>query len=95
MAVEGREGSTRKQRRLPFPEDFGERLARLLKMAELSPQELAELVGVTEPTVRRWLRGGVPKGFNYMGIMQLARGVPGGFNLMLYGDPESEGEPAE
>ena len=91
MAVEGREGSTRKQRGTPFPEDFGERLARLLKMAELSPQELAELVGVTEPTVRRWLRGGVPKGFNYMGIMQLAWGVPGGFNLMLYGDPESEG----
>ena len=95
MAVEGREGSTRKQRGPPFPEDFGERLERLLKMAELSPQELAELVGVTEPTVRRWLRGGVPKGFNYMGIMQLAWGVPGGFNLMLYGDPESEGEPAK
>ena len=87
MAVEGREGSTRKQRRTPFPEDLGERLERLLKMAEL--------LGVTEPTVRRWLRGGVPKGFNYMGIMQLAWGVPGGFNLMLYGDPESEGEPAE
>ena len=95
MAVEGREGSTGKQQRPPFPEDFGERLERLLKMAELSPQELAELLGVTEPTVRRWLRGGVPKGFNYMGIMQLARGVPGGFNLMLYGDPESEGEPAK
>ena len=87
MAVEGREGSTGKQQRPPFPEDFGERLERLLKMAEL--------LGVTELTVRRWLRGGVPKGFNYMGIMQLARGVPGGFNLMLYGDPESEGEPAK
>ncbi len=62
MAVEGREGSTGKQRRTPFPEDFGERLERLLKMAELSPQELAELLGVTEPTVRRWLRGGVPRG---------------------------------
>ena len=95
MTVEGHEGSTRKQRSPPFPEDFGERLERLLKMAELSPQELAELLGVTEPTVRRWLRGGVPKGFNYMGIMQLARDVPGGLNLMLHGDPESEGEPAK
>ena len=92
MAVEGREGSTRKQRRPPFPEDFGERLERLLKMAELSPQELAELLGVTEPTVRRWLRGGEPKGFNYLAIMRLARGVPGGLNLMLHGDPESEGD---
>ena len=92
MAVEGREGSTRRQRRTPFPEDFGERLERLLKMAELSPQELAELLGVTEPTVRRWLRGGEPKGFNYLAIMKLARGVPGGLNLMLYGDPESEGD---
>ena len=67
MAVEGREGSTGKQRRTPFPEDFGERLERLLKMAELSPQELAELLGVTEPTVRRWLRGGVPKGYQLHG----------------------------
>ena len=92
MAVEGREGSTRKRRQSPFPEDFGERLERLLKMAELSPQELAELLGVTEPTVRRWLRGGVPKGFNYLAIVTLARGVPGGLNLMLHGDPESEGD---
>ena len=43
MAVQGREGSTRKQGRPPFPEDFGELLEPLLKMAELSPQELAEL----------------------------------------------------
>ncbi len=93
MAVKGREGSAGKQRRTPFPEDFGERLERLLKMVELSPQELAELLGVTEPTVRRWLRGGEPKGFSYMAILKLARGVPGGFNLMLHGDPESEVEP--
>ena len=93
MTVEGHEGSTRKHRRPPFPEDFGERLERLLKMAELSPQELAELLGVKEPTVRRWLRGGEPKGFNYLAIVTLARDVPGGLNLMLHGDPESEGEP--
>ena len=48
-----------------------------------------------EPTVRRWLKGGEPKGFNYLAILKLARGVPGGLNLMLHGDPESEGEPAE
>ena len=63
-----------------------------MKMAELSPQKLAELLGVTEPTVPRWLRGGEPKGFNYLAIMTLARGVPGGFELMLYGDAGSEGE---
>ena len=62
MAVEGREGSTRKQRRPPFPEDFGERLERLMKMAELSRRDLAELFGVTERTVQKWLRGGVPSG---------------------------------
>ena len=92
MAVEGREGSTRKQRRPPFPEDFGERLERLMKMAELSRRDLAELFGVTERTVQKWLRGGVPSGGSYWGIMQLARGVPGGFELMLYGDAGSEGE---
>ena len=92
MAVDGRKGSAGERGCALWPEDFGERLERLLKMAELSPQELAELLGVTEPTVRRWLRGGEPKGFNYLAIMKLARGVPGGFNLMLHGDPESEVE---
>ena len=63
-----------------------------MKMAELSRRDLAELFGVMERTVQKWLRGGVPSGGSYWGIMQLARGVPGGFELMLYGDAGSEGE---
>ena len=31
-------------------------------------------------------------GFNFLGIMEGARAVPGGLNLILYGDPESEGD---
>ena len=30
-------------------------------------------------------------GGNYWGIMTLARGIPGGFELMLYGEGGSEG----
>ena len=92
MAVEGREGSLEERRRPLWPDDFGERLERLLKMADLSRRDLAERLGVTEGTVQKWLKGGEPKGFNFLGIMEVARAVPGGLNLMLYGDPESEGD---
>ena len=76
----------------PFPGDFGERLEGLKELSGMSWGEFAELLGVTERTVQKWLRGGVPSGGSYWGIMQLARGVPGGFELMLYGDAGSEGE---
>ena len=42
-------------------------------------------------TVQKWLRGGKPSGGSYWGIMQLARGVPGGFELMLYQADEKWG----
>ncbi len=92
MAVEGREGSAEKGRGgPPFPEDFGERLKRLMAMADLSRQDLARLFGVTERTVQKWLNGGTPSGGSYWGIMTLARGIPGGFDLMLYGDAGLDG----
>ena len=91
MAVEGREGRIEEYRPPAWPEDFGQRLERLMKMAELSRQDLAELFGVTERTVQKWLSGGKPSGGNYWGIMKLARGIPGGFELMLHGDTGSNG----
>ena len=95
MAIEGREGGAEKRRGgPPFPEGFGERLERLMAMADLSRQDLARLFGVTERTVQKWLNGGTPSGGNYWGIMTLARGIPGGFELMLHGDA-SRGSGAE
>ena len=86
MAVEGREGSIEDFRPPSWPEDFPQRLERLLEMTDLSRQDLARGLGVTERTVQRWLRGGGrPKGGSYYGILQLSRTVPGGFELMIYG----------
>ena len=39
MAVEGREGSAEEQSRALWPEDFGERLQRLMEMARLSRRD--------------------------------------------------------
>ena len=86
MAIEGHEGSIEDFRPPPWPEDFPQRLERLLEMVGLSKQDLARSLGVTEGTVQTWLRGGArPKGGSYYGIVQLSRSVPGGFELMLYG----------
>lgn len=71
----------------PFwPEDFGERLEHLLKLGDLSWQELAELLGVTERTVMKWSRGRKPSSSNFWAIMELSQDVPTGFKLMLYGE---------
>ncbi len=86
MAVEGREGSIEDSRPPGWPEDFPQRLERLLDMVDMSRQDLARFLGVTERTVQRWLSGGGrPKGGNYYAIVQLSRTVPGGFDLMIFG----------
>lgn len=96
MAVEGRAGHLENWRPPPWPEDFPQRLERLLEMAELSRRDLARFLGVTERTVQKWLAGeGRPKGGSFYGIVQISRGVPGGLDLMLYGmglsDADGEG----
>ncbi len=89
MAVEGRKGSIRDRL---WPDDFGERLERLMEMAGLSRQELAQGMGVTERTVQKWLDGGMPTGANFWGIAELARRVPGGMELILHGKAGADGE---
>ena len=74
-----------------WPEDFGERVGRLLKMAGLSRRDLAEFVGVTEGTVGKWLKGAIPAGPNFLGIVELASTVPGGFDLIMYGEAGEQG----
>ena len=75
----------------PWPEDFGERLEGLKKLAGLSWREMAELLGVTDRGALKWRRGGKPSAANFLAIMELARGVPGGYELMLYGNDGAEG----
>ena len=85
MAIEER-NRTLDYRPPPWPEDFGERLEDLKELAGLSWVEMAELLGVTDRGALKWRRGGRPSAANLLAIMELARGVPGGYELMLYGD---------
>ena len=74
----------------PFPEDFGERLEGLKEMVGVSWGEFAERVGVTERGMLKWRRGGPPSGAYLWAIIELARELPGGYDLMMYGDDGTE-----
>ena len=89
MVIEER-NRTLNYRTPPFPEDFGIRLERLKEMTGLSWAEFAELLGVTQRGLLKWRRGGPPSGAYLWAILDLASGVPGGFELMLYGDDGAE-----
>ena len=73
----------------PFPEDFGQRLEGLKELSGLSWGEFAELLGVTQRGLLKWRRGGPPSGAYFWAIMEVARDLPGGFELMMDGDAGS------
>ncbi len=91
MAVEGREGMAEEHGCALWPEDYGERLEGFLEMAGLSRRDLAERLGVTESAVSGWLDGAEPTGGEVWALMNLARGVPGGFELLLHGRAGNHG----
>ena len=66
-----------------FPEDFGERLARLTELAGLSWEEFAQRLGVENDRVTEWRTGTIPTGGEVWHIMRLALSVPGGWDVML------------
>ena len=74
----------------PFPEDFGERLEGLKEMVGVSWGEFAERVGVTERGMLKWRRGGPSSGAYLWSIIELARDVPDGYDLIMYGDDGTE-----
>ena len=74
----------------PFPKDFGERLEGLKEMVGVSWGEFAERLGVTERGMLKWRRGGPPSGAYLWAIIELARELPGGYDLMMYGDDGTE-----
>ncbi len=73
-----------------FPEDFGERLEGLKDLSGLSWGEFAERLGVTQRGLAKWRRGGPPSGAYLWTIIELARELPGGYDLMMYGDDGTE-----
>lgn len=70
----------------PFPNDFGERLERLKELSGLSWGEFAERLSVTQRGLAKWRNGGPPSGAYFWGILKLAREIPGGHDLIMYGD---------
>ena len=50
---------------------------------------MADLVGVTDRGALKWRRGGRPSAANLLAIMELARDIPGGYELMVNGDSEA------
>ena len=70
----------------PFPEDFGERLESLKELSGLSWGEFAERLSVTQRGPSRWRRGGRPSGAYLCAIVELAREVQGGYDLIMYGE---------
>ena len=70
----------------PFPEDFGERLERLKELTGLPWGEVAERLGVTQRGLAKWRNGGPPSGAYFWAILELAREIPGGYDLIMYGD---------
>ena len=69
-----------------LPEDFAERLDRLKRASGLSWDAFAEAVGVERKQVLRWRRGPEPSGSAYHALVELARWIPGGIEILLGDD---------
>ena len=74
----------------PWPEDFPQRLQRLREMAGVSWKQMAERLGVTDRGALKWRREGRPSAANLLAILELAREIPGGYDLIMYGDDGTE-----
>ena len=85
MAIRERK-RTLNNRPPPFPEDFGERLEDLKELSGLSWGEFAECLSVTQRGLSKWRNGGPPSGAYFWAIIELARDLPGGIELILDGD---------
>ena len=92
MVAEEHHGNTDEEGCSLWPEDFGERLQRFMEMAGLSQRDLTEGLGATEEMVGDWLRGVEATAGYVHAMFLLARGVPGGFDVLLYGHVRDEGE---
>ena len=66
-----------------FPEDFGERLERLIELAGLSREEFAERLGIEYERVAEWFDGAILTGGEVWHVARLAWSVPGGLEVIL------------
>ena len=68
-----------------FPEDFGERLERLIGLAGLSREEFAERLGIEHDRVVEWFNGAILTGGEVWHVARLAWSVTGGLEIIVHG----------
>ena len=66
-----------------LPEDFVQRLTRLKDASGLTWDDLSEALGVELKQVLRWLKGTEPCGGAYHSLVELARWIPGGLDILM------------
>ena len=66
----------------PWPDDYPQRLERLIELAGLPWEEFAERLGVEHARVMEWHGGTIPTGGEVWHITRLAMSVPGGIEVM-------------
>ena len=67
----------------PFPEDFSERLERLIELAGLSRVEFAQRLGIEYNRVAQWFHGAVLTGGEVWHVARLAYSIPGGMAIII------------
>lgn len=72
----------------PFPEDFDERLERLIELAGLSREEFAERLGFEYDRVAEWFEGAELTGGEVWHVARFAWSIPGGLETIVPGANE-------
>ena len=67
----------------PFPEDFSERLERLIELADLSRDEFAQRLGIDYERVVQWFDGAVLTGGEVWHVARLVYSIPGGMAIII------------
>ena len=69
-----------------LPEDFPERIEGLRLATGLSREAFAHCLSVDPRQLRQWMRGTKPRGDGLFALFTMASRLPGGLELLLYGD---------
>lgn len=72
----------------PFPEDFDERLERLIELAGLSREEFAQRLGFEYDRVAEWFEGAELTGGEVWHLARFASSIPGGLEIIVPGANE-------
>ena len=72
----------------PFPEDFAERLERLIEFAGMTREEFAQRLGIDYDRVAEWFEGAELTGGEVWHVARLAWLIPGAFEIIIPGAGE-------